>query len=126
LTTSTPSAALKEAGVFITLTEIGVEDVPELKNTGPRLAFCDMTSLQFPLIVRNIRPGDRFSPLGLNGSQKVKKYFNSHKIPGCQRRKCPVLLSAGRIIWLVGYRIDNCVKIGPHTRRVLKAELLLA
>jgi len=126
-TVSSPGTlCVKEAGVFITLTEIGVEDVPELKNTGPRLAFCDMASLQFPLIVRNIRPGDRFSPLGLNGSQKVKKYFNSHKIPGCQRRKCPVLLSAGRIIWLVGYRIDNCVKIGPHTRRVLKAELLLA
>jgi tRNA(Ile)-lysidine synthase len=117
---------IQEAGVFITLTEIGVEDVPELKNIGRRLAFFDRASLQFPLVVRNIRPGDRFSPLGLNGSQKVKKYFNAHKIPGLQRRKCAVLLSEGRIIWLVGHQIDNCVKLGPHTRQVLKAELLLA
>ena len=112
--------------MFIRLTEIGVADVPELKSIGRQLAFFDMASLQFPLVVRSIRPGDRFSPLGLNGSQKVKKYFKSHKIPGSQRRKSAVLLSAGRIIWLVGHRIDNSVKLRPHTRRVLKAELLLA
>ncbi len=117
---------VREAGVLIMLTEIGVDDVPELKNIGRRLAFFDMTSLQFPLVVRSIRPGDRFSPLGLDGSQKVKKYFINHKIPACQRRKSAVLLSEGRIIWLVGHRIDNCVKLGPHTRHVLKAELLLA
>jgi tRNA(Ile)-lysidine synthase len=117
---------IQEAGVIITLTEIGVDDVPELKNIDRRLAFFDMASLHFPLVVRNIRPGDRFSPLGLNGSQKVKKYFNNHKIPGCERRKCAVLLSDGRIIWLVGHRIENCVKLGPNTRQVLKAELLLA
>jgi len=37
-----------------------------------------------------------------------------------------LVLSRGKIIWIAGHRIDNSVKVGPHTRRVLKAELLLA
>jgi tRNA(Ile)-lysidine synthase len=82
--------------------------------------------LRFPLVVRNFRPGDRFSPLGLDGTQKLKKYFSDHKIPARQRKKCPLLLSEDKIIWVAGHRIDNSVKLGPKTRRVLMAELLLA
>ena len=37
-----------------------------------------------------------------------------------------ILLSRNEIIWVVGHRLDNTAKIGPQTRRLLKAELLLA
>ena len=126
--TITPPGALSipEAGATITLAEFGADDLPDLNHVGKNLAFFDMDSLQFPLVVRNNRPGDRFSPLGLNGTQKVKKYFIDHKIPGPQRRLCPLLLSSAKIIWIAGHRIDNCVKIVSATRRILKAELLLA
>jgi tRNA(Ile)-lysidine synthase len=117
---------IKEADVSITLCEIDVDDLPDFKKTGAHIAFFDLDRLLFPLLVRNLRPGDRFSPLGVNGTQKVKKYFINHKIPGAQRRKCPLLLSGGNIIWIAGHRIDNAVKVSPQTRRVLKAELLLA
>jgi tRNA(Ile)-lysidine synthase len=85
-----------------------------------------MDRLEFPLTVRNMRAGDRFSPLGVDGTQKVKKFFVDHKIYGHQRRMCPLLICRGTIVWIAGYRIDNSVKIVPETRRVLKAELLLA
>ena len=117
---------IKEADVSITLCEIDVDDLPDFKKTGAHIAFFDLDRLIFPLLVRNHRPGDRFSPLGVNGTQKVKNYFINHKIPGAQRRKCPLLLSGGNIIWIAGHRIDNAVKLNRQTRRVLKAELLLA
>jgi len=117
---------IKEADVSITLCEIDADDVPDFKETGAHIAFFDLDRLLFPLLIRNLRPGDRFSPLGVNGTQKVKKYFINHKIPGAQRRKCPLLLSGGNIIWIAGHRIDNAVKVNRQTRRVLKAELLLA
>ena len=117
---------IKEAGVSIALCEIDADDLPDFKKTGTHIAFFDLDRLHFPLLVRNLRPGDRFSPLGVCGTQKVKKYFINHKIPGTQRRKCPLLLSRGDIIWVAGHRIDNAVKVSPQTRRVLKAELLLA
>jgi tRNA(Ile)-lysidine synthase len=117
---------IKEADVSITLCEIDADDLPDFKETGAHIAYFDLDRLQFPLLARNLRPGDRFSPLGVNGTQKVKKYFINQKIPAAQRRKCPLLLSGGNIIWIVGHRIDNAVKVSPQTRRVLKAELLLA
>ena len=117
---------IKEADVSINLCEIDAQDLPDIKETEANVAFFDLDRLLFPLLVRNLRPGDRFSPLGVDGTQKVKKYFINHKIPTAQRRICPLLLSSGNIIWIAGHRIDNAVKVSPQTRRVLKAELLLA
>jgi tRNA(Ile)-lysidine synthase len=117
---------LTNVKLSISFEEIGIADLPDFKFTASHLAFFDMDCIRFPLIVRNIRPGDRFSPLGVPGTQKIKKYFIDKKIPAAQRKKCPLVLSKGRIIWIAGHRIDNSVKVGPQTRRVLRAELLLA
>ena len=123
---ATETLFIKEADVSISLCEIDADSLPDFKAIGTHIAFFDLDRLIFPLLVRNFRPGDRFSPLGVNGTQKVKKYFINHKIPAAQRKKCPLLLSGGNIIWITGHRIGNTVKVGPQTRRVLKAELLLA
>jgi len=118
--------SIKETGATLKLSEIAVDDVPGFNTAGKDRAFLDLDSVQFPLVVRNPRPGDRFSPLGLNGTQKVQKFFIDNKVPGPQRRICPLLLSGDKIIWIAGHRIDNCVKVVSATRRILKAELLLA
>ena len=118
--------SIKEANAAIRLAEIETDKVPDFKESGKLRAFFDRDRLQFPLVVRNFRPGDRFSPLGMEGTQKLKKYFGNNKIPAHQRKKCPLLLSKDKIIWVAGHRIDNSVKLGPKTRRVLMAELLLA
>jgi len=117
---------IRQAGAAIKLTEIEAGDLPDFSTVGKNLAFIDMDCLQFPLVVRNRRPGDRFSPLGLNGTQKVKKFFSDNKISGLERQLCPLVLSGGNIIWVVGHRIDDRVKVVSATRRILKAELLLA
>jgi len=93
---------------------------------GQERVFFDMDKLDFPLVLRNYRTGDRFTPLGMQGSQKVQKFFINAKIARAQRKICPILLSRGRIIWVVGHRMDDRFKIGPSTRNVLKVELLLA
>ena len=100
--------------------------LPDLDLAGNRIAFFDMDRIRFPFVIRNFRPGDRFSPLGLDGSQKLKKFFIDHKISRLDRAKCPIVLSQHRIIWVVGHRLDNSAKLSPQTRRILKAELLLA
>jgi len=81
--------------------------------------------VRFPLILRNFHPGDRFSPLGMTGTQKVKDFFINNKISREDRGKCPMLLSDDRIIWVVGLRIDYSVKVTSATRTVLKAEMVL-
>jgi tRNA(Ile)-lysidine synthase len=117
---------IQETGDTIRLVEIGIDEIPDFRQTGQQLAFFDINKVRFPLIVRNFRPGDRFSPLGMTGTQKLKKFFINNKISRELRAKCPLVLSNHRIIWVVGHRIDNSVKVSTETRTVLRAELLLA
>lgn len=90
----------------------------------PDTALMDYESLRFPLKIRNFRPGDRFCPLGVKGSQKLKDFFIDHKVPRFERTSVPLLISEGRIAWIVGYRIDERVKITEKTKKVLKVKVL--
>ena len=126
LISSSGTISIQEANASVKFSEVRLDELPDFKNVDRNSAFFDLDYLQFPLIIRNIRPGDRFSPLGVNGTQTIRNYFINHKIPVSERNRYPVLVSADKIIWLVGHRIDNCVKVGARTRRILKAELLLA
>lgn len=90
----------------------------------PTIAMMDHGSLQFPLKIRNFRPGDRFFPLGAKGTQKLKEFFIDHKIPRFERPRIPLLVSGERIVWVIGYRIDERVKITEKTERVLRVEVI--
>jgi tRNA(Ile)-lysidine synthase len=120
------SLVIRETDKSLTLSEIPVDEFPGSLPGGGQTAFFDLDQLSFPLVVRNFRPGDRFSPLGMQGHQKVKKFFINNKVPRWQRQKCPIVLSRDKIIWIAGHRIDDSVKVSSQTRRILKAELALA
>ena len=116
------SIFVKEIGAHLKFCEINAEDMPDIYRTGHQVAFFDIINLKFPLVLRNFRPGDRFKPLGMSGTQKVKKYFINNKVPRSERSRFPILLSGEKIVWVVGLRIDDSVKVKPSTRNVLKAE----
>jgi tRNA(Ile)-lysidine synthase len=89
---------------------------------GPDRACLDADLLPGPLLVRPRRPGDRFLPLGGPGSRKVKSFLIDRKIPLDERGRIPLVLSEGRIAWVVGHRIDERFKVTPTTRRILVLE----
>jgi len=98
-----------------------VEGQSGMPPVSSEMAFLDYHVLQFPLRIRNFRPGDRFHPLGVQGSQKLKEFFIDHRIPRFERPKIPLLLSGETVAWVVGYRIDDRFKVTDKTRKVLKA-----
>jgi tRNA(Ile)-lysidine synthase len=57
--------------------------------------------------VRPYQPGDRIRPLGGEGTRKLQDIFTDRKIPREQRKRIPVILCRGEIIWLPGYRIAH-------------------
>ena len=120
------SVSIREIGATIKFTEMPMEKVSDYRYTGQHISFFDKKSVSFPMVVRNFRPGDTFRPLGAGGTQKLKKFFIDKKVPRSERIRCPLLLSRGKIIWVVGHRIDESVKLMPSTKNVLKVELLLA
>jgi tRNA(Ile)-lysidine synthase len=62
----------------------------------------------------------------MEGTQKLKKFFIDHKVPCDQRRRCPLLISRGRILWVAGHRISREARLNHQTRQVLRADLILA
>lgn len=99
--------------------------LPRWEDVGRNRAHFDMDRLSLPLTVRPAVPGDRFTPLGAAGSQKLKKFFIDHRIPRQARTMTPVLADKQRIVWLVGQRIDDHVKVTPDTSQVLSVEFFL-
>jgi tRNA(Ile)-lysidine synthase len=114
---------IEELGKGIVIEEVNRAQYREDKGS-LTVAFMDYESLHFPLRIRNFRPGDRFCPLGIQGTQKLKEFFIDHKIPRTERPKIPLLISGERIIWIVGHRIDERVKVTEKTKRVLKVKVV--
>lgn len=117
---------IEETGECLELTETPLDAVAAPPALNPQQAFLDLEAVRFPLTLRNFRPGDRFAPLGAGGTQKLKKFFSDHKLDRLERRRCPILTSEGRILWVAGHRLDRRAAVTPLTRRVLKAERRLA
>jgi len=84
----------------------------------------DFDKIDEPLVIRSIRPGDRFSPLGLKGSKKVSDLLTDNKIDTVLKDEVPVLVDKNSVFWVVGFEIDNRVKIDSNTKKVLEIEFL--
>jgi tRNA(Ile)-lysidine synthase len=116
----------EKEGFSIGFSEITNMNLSDIYHAGRGTAFFDMEKINFPVIIRNYLPGDRFTPLGMKGSQKIAKYFINNKVQRKNRIKFPVVISNGKIIWLAGFVIDDSVKVTSDTGKILKAELSLA
>jgi tRNA(Ile)-lysidine synthase len=116
---------IKEIGREVVIEETDSRDIRfESLNETRNVAFLDYQCLQFPLRLRNFRPGDRFQPMGVKGGQKLKEFFIDHKIPRFERPKISLLISGEMIAWIVGYRINEQVKVTEKTEKVLRIELI--
>ncbi|MBU4318339.1 MAG: tRNA lysidine(34) synthetase TilS [Proteobacteria bacterium] len=112
---------IKEINARVSFCETEGQSAAEFCSAGQEIAFFDINQLKFPLILRNSRPEDRFIPLGMTDSQTVRKFLKNHGVAEKMRHNYPVLVCHGAIIWVVGKRIDESVKVSEQTRMVLKA-----
>ncbi len=102
--------------------ELTDHDAGFVPPADPTLAYLDTSLLQYPLLLRRWKEGDYFYPLGMQKKKKVARYLIDKKLNLLQKESVFVLESAGRILWLVGQRIDDRAKIGHSTRRMLKIQ----
>ncbi|MCL4459732.1 MAG: tRNA lysidine(34) synthetase TilS [Chloroflexi bacterium] len=85
----------------------------------PWHADLDYDAVGYPLTVRRREVGDRFQPLGMQQEKKLQDFFVDAKIPRYKRDAVPILVSPKGILWVVGLRIDERVKVTEQTRNVL-------
>ena len=85
-------------------------------------AYFDLDKTGDKLTLRRRKPGDRFQPLGMSQTKKLNEFMIDGKIPRLWRQHVPLVCSPEQIIWVVGGRIDDRVKVTDDTRRVLSIE----
>ncbi len=101
----------------------------------------DADKVGFPLILRSWRDGDWMRPLGCRGKKKISDLFTDLKFSLPEKRSAillenpaaeaasgtsagtsadPAADPSGRVLALLGLRIDESVRITPETRRILR------
>jgi tRNA(Ile)-lysidine synthase len=79
-------------------------------------------------VLRPAAPGERFVPLGLRGHKAVADALAEAGVPLQARSGHPILARPGDgaaegpdgcALWVLGYRIDDRVRVSPGTRRFL-------
>jgi tRNA(Ile)-lysidine synthetase-like protein len=87
---------------------------------GHRIAVFDADVVGPNVSVRSPESGDRFRPIGRSSMRPVHDALREAGIPAASRRAHPVVCTMRRdVAWVVGYRIDDRVKVTARTRRFL-------
>ena len=85
----------------------------------------DKAKVKFPLTVRPIENGDFFIPFGMTGRKLVSDYLTDLKCSLFEKQSQLVVTDReGQIIWLVGKRIDNRVRVAEQTKEILQIALV--
>jgi tRNA(Ile)-lysidine synthase len=117
---------LIEQGEKEVVLEKGILQLDMIQSTGETseadrfTAFVDADSIQFPLLLRKWKQGDYFYPLGMQKKKKLSRFMIDQKLSATDKENTWVIESNKKIIWVIGYRIDDRFKLMPQTKNILK------
>ena len=111
---------LEEFGIIISLELISADEI-DFNNAD--IKYIDYDKVSGELWIRQRKSGDKFSPLGLGGSKKLKDYMIDKKIPQDKRNSIPILCDSSGIIWVIGYGLSDKYKITEETKQTLRIKL---
>ena len=110
------SVYLPEAGALVTCTQADRAAFSD----NPACIFIDGGKVKGVLRVRRRRQGDRFQPLGMSGTKKLKDFFIDKKIPRSERDRIPLVVDDDNIIWVAGCQMSEGYKVDNRTEHILK------
>ena len=93
-------------------------------HCSPTTEHIDESLAALPLTVRPWEAADRFHPFGMKGSRLVSDFLKDQKLNVIEKRHVHVAVdAAGRIVWLVGLRLDDRFRLTDATTQVLLLSL---
>ena len=88
---------------------------PTQRDTVQGRGALDFDRVQWPLVLRNWRPGDSYRPHGSRRVRKLKRLLLKSRVPRSARGSWPVLTSEGKVIWASGHPVAE--EFAPHRGR---------
>jgi tRNA(Ile)-lysidine synthase len=103
------------------ITNCDWKEASDIRHPSTDLEYIDKSKLEFPLLLRTWKEGDYFYPIGMGmKKKKVKKFLTDLKVPLHEKEKVLVLESNQKIVWVVGYRLDERFKVNSSSVNVAK------
>lgn len=100
-----------------------VSKVGSSGESNPMIEYIDGQKVQFPLVIRTKKDGDRFKPIGMGGkSKKLSDYLIDCKINRFDKEKVMVLVHKNSIVWVVGHRLGEEFKVTDSTSEIIRLE----
>jgi tRNA(Ile)-lysidine synthase len=107
--------------------DVDTDDVQELLQRARALPdgleLLDADAVRGAMTVRPRKDGDRFAPLGMDGSQTVSDLLSGAGVPPRRRQRALCVCDEEGIIYVWPIRIAQRVALGPDTRRCLRVEI---
>lgn len=109
------------------MVETWIEEGPPVAwPNGERISVADADRVGPEAFVRVAHPAERFRPLGRVGSKLVRDALVDAGVPAGDRAGVPIVAAGSgaavapdSALWVVGYRIDDRVRVTARTRRYL-------
>jgi tRNA(Ile)-lysidine synthase len=95
--------------------------IPDKQN----IACIDFEKIKFPALIRTWQKGDYFFPLGMKEKKKLSDYFIDRKFSLLKKEEILILESEGRIVWIIGERIDDRFRVTETTLKILRIEAVM-
>jgi tRNA(Ile)-lysidine synthase len=70
--------------------------------------------------IRKWETGDKFNPIGMKGTKNISDFLTDEKISSLQKKDQIILANDGKVVWIVGLRIDERFKVKPESKIILK------
>ncbi len=108
--------------ISLNFSQQNVENFEMIRSA--KTACLDLDQITFPLTLRKYRAGDSFYPLGMKHKKLLSDFLIDSKVSRLGKEDVYLLLSGNEIVWVVGYRIDNQVRITSETKSVLRVDFV--
>jgi len=81
--------------------------------------WIDADQVKGNLLIRHVKDGDRFCPLGSPGTKKISDFLTDVKA-GWAEKPAIVITDDNGIVWLTGWRIDERVRVNAGTKKIIR------
>jgi tRNA(Ile)-lysidine synthase len=104
--------------ISLTIEHSDIDQTNQYKNNS-FVECIDFEKITLPLTIRRWQKGDKFFPIGMNGSKKVSDYLTDIKKKSVEKQQQLVLTDKSGIIWVIGLRLDKRYAITNQTTKFL-------